>query len=99
MITGLQLNAKIAAIHWLLSNDERFIEFLFSHKKPELRAPSDELLSEARCFSRGEQLLIQVAIDFWSREGDAKLSDLLDAWDDDRWRAFIDGVIRLKELA
>lgn len=89
---------KISAIQWLLKNDERLIEFLFSHKGSELRTGTVALLREARDLSRDERLLIQVAIDFWNRQGETLLSDLLNIWNNENWYAFIEGIIRLKEL-
>ncbi len=98
MKINFQLAHKISVIQTLLRHDERLLEFFFSHKHPELRDSADALIKQARCFSKDEQLLIRVALDVWCREGDTRLVDLLDSWDNANWSAFLQAMMRLHEL-
>ena len=80
--SNLVLRDKIRAIHALFGSDERLLQFLFHHKMAELRAEPIELIEQARAFSHGEFLLVQVAIDLWCDQGGSRLSELLSTLDD-----------------
>jgi len=95
---SLALSDRIQAIHYLFDSDERLIYFLFHHKKTELRESPRTLLEEARAFSHGEFLLIQVAIDIWCDQGGAKLSDLFSVLDDDNIFRLLCAIVRLRGL-
>ena len=69
------------AIGILFDYDERWFEFFYSHKGGSLRLEPDELLRESRCFSRGEQVMIRIALDFWSDGRYAGLSEIVDELD------------------
>jgi len=60
-------------------------KFLFQSGVPRLNEPPDVLLNQVGCFSSGEQILIRVALDLWSGEGGAKLSDIIHRLDDDNF--------------
>ena len=98
MKNNFQLAHKISVVQTLLRNDERLLEFFFSHKHPDLRVPPTEMIQEARCLSKGEQLLLRAALDVWCGDGGVKLSDLLDSWDHLNWAAFLQAMVRLHEF-
>ncbi len=89
---------KIQAIHCLFESDERLLYFLFHHKKLELRESASELLKEARCFSRGEFLMVQVALDIWCGEGHVKLPELLSGLDDQNLLRVIRAIAKVREF-
>lgn len=82
----------------IFSGDEHWNQFLFSHKKPELRLPPEELLEEAACFSHGEQILIQVALDIWGEQGKTRLTDLIEILDEDAFLRVIAALLHFREL-
>jgi hypothetical protein len=86
------------SIRTLFRDDERLMHFFFHHMKGTLRLPPSELLCEARELSRGERILIQIALDFWSDSGKAKLPEIIDHLDDENLLAFVRAILRKREL-
>jgi hypothetical protein len=86
------------AITTVFGGDEHWHQFLFSHKKPELRLTPEELLAESLGFSHGERILIQVALDLWSEQGKARLTDLLEVLDEDAFLRVIAALLQFREL-
>jgi hypothetical protein len=87
-----------SSILHLFRHDERFRDFLFHHQERRLRDTPSELLKESRCFSRGERILIQVALDFWSDSGSARVSEIIEYLDDENILAFIRAILRFREM-
>ncbi len=52
------------------------LTFLFFKTKPELNGSPETIKKRSCCFSSGEQVLINIALDIWSNSGDAKINDL-----------------------
>ncbi len=96
---NLQTAHKISVIHTLFQSDEQLLEFLFSHKCPELRDLPRKLLQESRSLSRHYQLLIQVAMDIWCEQGGAQLADLLSDWNHENWTNFLMSMTQFHEIA
>ena len=96
---NLQTAHKISVIQTLFQDDEQLIEFLFSHKCPELRESPRKLLKESRSLSYKDQLLIQVAMDIWCEQGGAHLADLLSDWNHEIWINFLQAMAQLHEIA
>jgi hypothetical protein len=88
----------ISSILLLFRNHEHLRPFVFHHQKRELRDTPSALLKEARCFSRGERILIQIALDFWSDSGNARISDIVEYLDDENVLAVIRAVLRIREM-
>lgn len=97
-VPSIALSNRIQAIHYLFNSDEKFIQFLFHHKKTELRESPADLLYEARGFSHGEFLLIKAAIDIWCDQGGADLADLLSVLDDDNIFRLLCAIVRFRGL-
>ena len=95
---NLQTAHLISSIQILFRHDERLIYFLFSHKNPELRLCTGELLNEARDLSRGEYILIQAAIDFWNGTGGFRLGDALNVLDDENVLALVMAMLHQREI-
>jgi len=95
---SLALNGRIQAIHYLFESDERLLQFLFNHKKAELRESPSVLLQEAQEFSPSEFIMIKVAIDIWCDHGGAKLSELLSVLDDDNIFRLLCAIARFRGL-
>ena len=89
---------SVHAIHIVIGSDERLLQFLFHHKELRLRLSVDELLDEARVFSRGEFLLIQTAIDLWCGEAKTPLNDLLSALDDQALLRVLQAIAYKREM-
>lgn len=78
--------------------NEHLGRFLFHHQEQRLTASPSELMLDAGAFSRGEQILIQIALDFWSGTGSARLHEILEKLDDENILAFIRAILRFREM-
>lgn len=92
---SLRINAIGAHFDW----NEHWMHFLFSHKAQELGAAPAELLSQSASFSHGEQLMVRIALDIWSSQGKAQVSNLLDVLDDDTFLRMISSLLHFRELS
>ncbi len=88
----------ISSIQTLFRHDEHLCHFLFHHQELRLRETPAELLKEARAFSRGEQILIQIGLDLWSDSGSARISQLLKHLDDENILALLRAILRCREM-
>lgn len=70
-------------IKFLLKRHTKLLQFLFNSKYPQLRAESEKLKREARCFSSGEYTLVTLALDLWDGSGDTKIRDIFNNLDRD----------------
>lgn len=95
---SLALSNRIQAIHYLFDSDERLLQFLFHHKKTELRESPVDLLYEARSFSHSEILLIEAAIDIWCDQGAVSFSELLSVLDNDNIFRLLCAIARYRGL-
>ncbi len=68
-------------LNLIFSKHPRFLEFLFDEHEPKLRDEPEALLYEAGVFSRGEQILIRIALDLWCGEGNVSLWDIVERLD------------------
>ncbi len=76
------------AIRILLGNDQNLMNYIFKREKFRLRVRAGILKEDAWKFSDSEQLLIRVALDFWSGSGHAQLWELLENWKVNDWKRF-----------
>ena len=67
---------RLEVISNLLWPHEKLLLFLFKTNKPELNGSPEEMKERAQCFSSGERVLINLALDVWSGSGDTKVMDL-----------------------
>lgn len=81
IISDLEKGRLNTAIGIIFNYDERWLDFLYSHKDGDLRCPPDELMAEASCFSRGEQIMIKVALDLWVGGNYVCISQLIEHLD------------------
>jgi hypothetical protein len=88
----------IHCIHILFGGDERLLQLFFHHKELRLRESPEDLLSEARALSRGEFLLVQVAMDLWCGEGKTNLSDLLTSLDEGNFLRVLQALAYKREM-
>ena len=91
-------NLRISAIGKIFNWDEHWNYFFFSPNKPELRLPPEQLLQEATCYSHGEQILIQVALDIWCEQGKTRLADLIEVLDEDAFLQVVSALLHYREL-
>ena len=82
----------IKAITILFNDDQRLLEFVFETKRPRLRKRSGILRDDSWNFSSAEQLLIRVALDFWSGSGHTQLWELLETWEPEHWHRFTQAI-------
>lgn len=66
----------LEAIKILLEGHEKLLNHIFHPTEARLNAEPRTVLDCAQCFSSGEYILIQVALDFWDGSGKASLSDI-----------------------
>ena len=70
-------------ISMIFSNHPKLLDFFFDPFLPRICGDPVEVIEEAGCFSSGEQVLIRVALDLWSRSGDTKICDVFERLDQD----------------
>lgn|SRR3990167_1010160 len=68
---------RFKAIKILLSKHSQLLEFLFQSELPLLNEDAEDLIEQARAFSSGEFLLIRLALDIWSKQGDVFFWEIL----------------------
>lgn len=79
--SDLEKSRLNTAIGILFNYDERWLDFFYSHKGGGLRCEPTELIAEASCFSRGEQIMIKVALDLWTNDHRASISEIIEYLD------------------
>ena len=47
----------------------KILPMIFHKSIPRLVAPRDQIIASTRCFSSGEQILVELALDLWERVG------------------------------
>lgn len=80
------------AISMLLAQNPKLIDFVFNEKRDRLAQPALMLRREARAFSTGEKVLIQIALDIWDDCGGARLSEVIFSLDPIRLELFLRAV-------
>jgi hypothetical protein len=97
--SSLAGNHRAHSIGRLFNWEQGPMEFLFSHKRLELRLSPEELKKDALGFSHGEQILIHAALDLWCSQGDLKLLDALEVLDEDLFLNLICACLDFRELS
>ena len=68
------------------------LKFLFEPDRPRLRLIAEDLLTESRDMSSGEDLLVRVALDLWSGSGEAHVWELIEILDDQNLLNVVGGI-------
>lgn len=97
--TDLERSRLNQAIGLVFGYDERWLDFFYSHKDGELRSEPDELISESRCFSRGEQILIKVALDLWMDGHRASISEIVNALDWTNLNRVLLAIMKIRDIS
>ena len=84
-------------IQILLKHHRHLLSFLFSPNGG-LRLPADRLSYDARAFSHGEYILVQLALDLWCGTNRFHMGDALSVLDDDNFISFLRALMRFREL-
>lgn len=77
------------AISILMANDPKLLDFILNEKRDCLADSAENLKYEAGCFSSGEKILIQIALDIWDDCGGSRLGDVIHTLDSIRFEAFL----------
>jgi len=80
---------ELHALSLLLANDSWLIDFILSPDRSTLNQPPEDLVRLSKAFSRGQQVLVQVALDIWSAEGQSSIGDVLWCLDSVRFEGFL----------
>lgn len=94
----LQLLNLFTTIHTLFRSNEQLLFFMFHHQKHELRLTPDVLLQEAKELDSNDKILIQVALDFWSDSGGARLPEIIQNLEHDNFIAFVRALLRIRGI-
>jgi hypothetical protein len=84
------------ALILIFTKHPRILSFLFDRHEPCLRQDAETLLFDSGVFSGGEQILVQVALDLWSGEGGARLSDIVERLDPGNYFNLLAGLRHLR---
>lgn len=68
---------KLQALRIHLANDSWLIDFILSPDRTTINQPPDDLVRLSMAFTRGQQVLVLVALDIWSAEGHSFIDDIL----------------------
>lgn len=98
-ISDLEKSRLTTAIGIVFDYDERWLEFFYSHTNGELRLSPDKLVSEARCFSHGEQVLLKVALDLFTNGHRASISEILDTLDWENLLRVLLGMMVMRDVS
>jgi hypothetical protein len=71
----------LKAMQVLFASDPNLLAMVFDPEKPELRAPAEKILSQARRLSCGEVILVRMALELWNGSGELTLLMLLEQLD------------------
>jgi hypothetical protein len=85
-------------LHILLKNTPWLLEFLFNHKKPELRCEPDIFIEEIKYYSHSELIITKAALDLWNGSGNANIGELLNVLDYDNTLNFIHSLCNLSGI-
>ncbi|MBP7859964.1 hypothetical protein KA001_03340 [Patescibacteria group bacterium] len=96
--TDPSLKYQYEAIKIVFGNHKYLLEEFFDSKKPALRHPPDVLLKRMQSGSRGEFILIKVALDIWSESGGASVNDILNHLDDDNFHNICLAFSKLRKM-
>lgn len=88
-----------SAIGILFSNDEHWLDFFYFHKGGGLRLEPQELIAESRCFSRGEQLMIRVALDLWTDGSYVSLAEILNTLDFENLNRVLLAIMTVRDVS
>ena len=83
-------------ISMILEKHKKIINYLFDTKNPKLNGTPNDILKNASAFSRGEYVLIKVALDVWSESGNANLTEILNTLDKENFIKVMKGINYLK---
>lgn len=96
--SDLEQSLLSSAIGLIFDFDEHWLNFFFSHKRVELRAPPHELIQEAGCFSHGEQIKIRAALDLWTGQGHVSIAELVEVLDFENLLRVILAILAVREI-
>jgi hypothetical protein len=96
--SDLQWVNLFASIHMLFRSDEQLLFFMFHHQKHELRLTPYALLQEASELDASDKILIQVALDFWSDSGGARLPEIIKNLEHENFIAFVRALLRIRGI-
>ena len=86
----------LEAISILLGRNQRLLAFLFHPHKAILRKSATRLKKEMGCLSSGEQVLLNIALDFWSEEGEVHFNGLYQILCPRSFKNCLDSLIYIK---
>lgn len=79
------LEFQYKAIKIVFARHQYLLNEFFDPEKPTLKNPPDIMLERLSSLSRGEYILIKVALDIWSESGGSSANDILNHLDDDNF--------------
>ena len=88
----------MGSLNLIMHDHSKLLEFLFEPERPRLRQEPEILLSEASGFSRGEQILVRVALDLWCGAGSVQLWQMIERVDDETYFNTLSGLRHLSEI-
>lgn len=88
----------LEGISILTAHREDLLRFLLDPLKPRLRQRPGILRDESWCFSHGEVLVIQAALDLWSGGGHLQIWECIEIWDNENWLRFLAAIGTIRGL-
>lgn len=83
-------------LNLIFAKHPKLLHFLFDRHEPCLRQDAETLLNDAGVFSSGEKILVQVALDLWCGQGEARLWDIVERLDLSNYQNVLAGLRHLR---
>ena len=84
------------AVAILLTQYPHLLTFLFHPTIPKLNKPPHIIKHSIGHLSSGEKLLVLIALDFWSSDGNASIAEVNNILDDINLNAFLNALVFLR---
>lgn len=97
--SGLEKSRLNQAIGIIFDYDEHWLEFFYAHKGGGLRCEPEILIAESGCFSRGERLMIKVALDLWTEGNQASISEIMNSLDWQNLNRVLLAIMTLRDVS
>lgn len=99
MKLGRAESRMMGSLNLIMGDHSKLLEFLFESERPRLKQEPEVLLKLASGFSRGEQILVRVALELWCGAGGVSLWQIIEHLDDPNYFNTLAGLRYLREVS
>lgn len=85
----------LESISILLSKHPKLLDYIFCSTDPRLRASASEIKTDANSLSAGKNLLVRLALDIWSGEGEINFNEIYQTLDNENFTNLLKSMVFL----